>query len=452
MGTTTMNTSIIRAKPTPITVLTRWLIASLVFGPLLLACGGSGSGGNSLIGPATIGNTGVSTSNPLRDVTTVNPDAPYADVLYRCALAETDGKLCNLETLPLLGMEIENPAITDIMNRLLVSHDWMATRFEELLTAYPQEMRTLFRGLTAIVIDADIRPAHYRSDTGAIYLDPAYLWTSNLEKQTINKQKDYRAGFSDPLAFRSWGRYLKDGEYAYDFGSLDDSSSRSLEHVVLINARLLLHELAHVNDFLPYDSYGSINTRHTVYQAIDNLPSGRLSDRLTAAAPLSSELLYRLAGVMYRGNTPESELTEVTATQVGNEFEMDATTDHYAYSSQFEDVAMLFEVAMMKYFWDIDYEVAFVEPTGAEAFCDDYLIGWGRQSWLGDTDVKQRAIFVTDELMPTIDMSLFYQDLSLPSASRQDWCLPRPSNASGQNAKTDHLTPVNPEDFERRPH
>lgn len=426
---------------------------------LVTACGGGG--GNSILvnvpedsgNPDTSGentlNIYLSADNPLLDVYVVKPEGTYASALYGCALVESASQLCTLDTLPLLGMEVENPTPDDIMTRVLVSHDWMAERFEALLKAYPEEMLPLFRGLTAIVIDADIRPAHYRSETGAIYLDPAYLWTSVEEKITINKQEDYRSGYSDPLSLRAWGRYLKNGYYAYSFGSLDDSSTRSFSDVQIINARLLLHELAHVNDFLPPSSYDSLTGSHTVPQAIVNLSDGRLSDRLQQQAPLTSQLLMGLGQVMYRGATPTETQKAVSAAEAGAEFEVDGAADNYAYSSQFEDLAMLFEVVMMKYFWDIDYEVAYVTPINSGIYCNDYLIGWGRLNWIGETDVKDRAMFVTNELMPHLNMDQFYQDLEVPTLSASNWCLSAPPGSGSQKPGGDNLI-INPADFERR--
>ncbi|WP_052691819.1 hypothetical protein [Teredinibacter purpureus] len=432
---------------------------------LLTACGGGGSGGSSnggissRIGLVDDNNTDNSNtdapSDTLDDVAAWRSDAPYANVLYRCALAQVENTnaACDLDTLPLLGMEVDSPTVDDIMGRVLVSHDWMAERFEQALNAYPDEMLTLFRGLTAIVIDDDIRPAFYSSNTGAIYLDPFYLWTTNAEKTTINTKEDYRAGFSDPLSFRAWSRYTRFGTYAFTYGSLDDQESRSISSVILISARLLLHELAHVNDFLPYDSYGSINLNNTVDEAIANLANGRLSDRLSNTDPLTSDILHGLGRVMYRGTTPSSTQRQYSAEFVGEEYENDAAADAYAYSSQFEDVAMLFEVAMMKYFWDIDYQVAFVTPVETETYCDEYLIGWSALNWIGNTDVKSRAMLVTNELLPTIDMTLFYQELEAPIVTNEgNWCFN--STASSGLAKLNDVirTPINPADFERYEH
>ncbi|WP_075184844.1 hypothetical protein [Teredinibacter haidensis] len=418
---------------------------------LLFACGGGGSaarddGGNGA-------NTTPAPDDSLEDIRPVL-ESTYSDVIKGCALADTTAELCTLSTLPLLGMEAENPSINDIMTRVLVSHDWMGTRFEALLAEYPPSMLQLFKGLTAIVIDDDIRPAHYRSETGAIYLDPFYLWTNNEEKITINPKEDYRSSYSDPLSFRAWGRYLKNGDYAFSYGALDDEEPRSMQDTVLISARLLIHELAHVNDFLPPSSYDNINRNYLVLQAIQSLVDGRLSDRLSEYSPLHSDLLEDLAKVMFHGTTASFTQKYMTATEVGEEFETDAAADAYSYSNQFEDLAMLFEVILMKYYWDLDYQVAFVEPTGAEYYCDDYIIGWGAYGWIGDTDVKNRALFVTNELTPELDLSMFYQELAAPqlNQSGSNWCIASTSAGLSKPNNVSQRMPINPRDFERRPH
>ena len=71
-----------------------------------------------------------------------------------------------------------------IMQRLVVSHDWMGQRFKEVLDILPAEILQLMSGVTAVVIDDDIRPSYYTNWTGAIYLDPANLWLTNDDSLT----------------------------------------------------------------------------------------------------------------------------------------------------------------------------------------------------------------------------------------------------------------------------
>lgn len=424
---------------------------------LLVSCGGGGSSRLSGTPPSNnAGTTDLSTDpdndDSYNDVQPVNPSATYANIIKGCVTAEYTNQLCTLEELPLLGMEKPTPTVADVMDRVLVSDAWMADRFATLLASYPAEFLTLFKGLTAVVIDDDIRPAHYWSATGAIYIDPAYLWVTNAEKKTINVKQDYRAGFDDLLSFTSTYRYLTaDGTRAGNWGSLTDTNNRTLADAQFFTARLLIHELAHVNDFLPYDSYDSLNRNQWVGDATDSLTEGRISDQLTAWRPLQSSVWAGLGQVMFQGQTANSQQQALTAAQVGYEFEQDSAADDYAYSSQFEDLAMLFEIAMMKYFFNLDYQLAFLtHETANPQYCSDYSVGWGAVGWIGDTDVKERAQFVTSALMPAVDMDLFYQNLQGPQLmmTGSAWCFPSTSAEGSQKPQLQQRIPE--DDFRLR--
>lgn len=382
------------------------------------------------------------------DLAVYKTDSPYASSIANCVRARSDSQLCRLETLPLIGMETESPSVADIMDRVVVSHSWMGERFEEILQNIPPEMLPIFRALTAVVIDDDIRPAYYTSQTGAIYLDPAFLWLSVAEKQTINTKQDHRSGYDDPLAFRAYSQYVIDGERVASVGSLTDNSTRQLDDIIYLVSRLLLHELAHANDFFPPHMLDSLNLSDTVAGAASSVGNERVSSRLVKNDPLTSSMLYSVGAVMYLGKTPTSADLAVTAGEVGEEFEMDVAADNYAYASQYEDTAMLFEIAMMKYYFNIDYEMVFTDAPEDESFCQYYNIRWGQRGRIGDNDVKARAQFVVSELMPALQTELFFQEMPLPEAMITDVNLctifARPSGGTGIN-KTAVGIPV--EDF-----
>lgn len=370
-------------------------------------------------------NGGDESNKDLDDLRAFKSDSPYRDVIQGCVEAETTARSCTLTTLPTLGMDYNDPGIPQIMERVAVSHAWMGERFEELLHELPQEMLPLFRGVTAIVIDADIRPAYYTALTGAIYLDPAFLWLSLEEKASVSKKQDYRAGFDDPLAFRALGRYVKDGAPAFEFGSLTDGSTRELQDIVLLCASLLLHELAHANDFIPHDAHDALNPNAKVVDAIGDIADHWVSSQLALTDPLLSDTMFSLAGVMFRGNTPSSYDLDITAIEVGEAFSPDGAGHTYAYTSQFEDMAMLFESAMMKYFFDVDYEMAFTDAPGfpESAYCDSYIIGWGVRNRVGDNNVRARAEMSAVQLLPLSDFSAFFDAMEAPTEISGDWCL-----------------------------
>jgi len=388
------------------------------FVTLCLALSGCGDESSNKLLP---GSTGADDDN-IRDIYVWNTSSPHAATLYDCALKIYENSACTLRQLPLLGMENPTPTVDDILDRLLVSDDWMGARFAELLEYYPDDMLSLFSGLTAIVIDDDIRPAFYSSQTGAIYLDPDYLWMTIAEKQTINPKADYRAGYSDPLKFRDYGYYEAQPPYSMNYGSLDDDSTRTIYDLIVINGKLLLHELAHVNDFLPRDSYAVIDPNQQVRQATQSLAPLRISTRLQHTYPLQSDMLKGLANVIYRGATPTEYQRSITADDVADEYMQDSAADMYAYNTPFEDLAMLFEITMMKKYWNMSYRIAIVTPSTTTNFCDTF-ISWSALNWIGDESVKARAKLVTSALLPEEDLTDFYQSLPQPTyMTNRNWC------------------------------
>src|SRR5690625_1918442 len=136
----------------------------------------------------------------------VEPDGPYAEVLAQCAFEYIrDGhndinRTCPMSTLPLLGQEEADVDIGLILSRTLVSDDWMAVRFEQLLNDLPDELVQMLQAVTALVIAAYIRPTYCWAATGAIYLDPPRLWLTEAEKNTISRAPAFRSDFGSELA------------------------------------------------------------------------------------------------------------------------------------------------------------------------------------------------------------------------------------------------------------
>lgn len=360
----------------------------------------------------------------LSDVSTYIDSSPYADRIPGCIRAQSSNDACSLAELPLLGMEAQTLTVPLIMNRVATSHDWMGERFEEVLLTLPDEILQLFRGTTAIVIDDDIRPAYYTVATGAIYLDANFFWLSEPEAASVNPKEDPRSNYSDPLAFRSLWRYVLNNESAYRYRRPDDYVPRTLDDIRLLVASLLLHELAHANDFFPPELSSSLDASMRPWPAASEREASWVSTRLSNSNPLASNTLYGLAEVMFRGETPNSDQREITAQAVGAEYAPDGAADDYAYSSEREDVAMLFEEAMMYYLFDIDRDQAFTDAPGENNFCEDYVIGWGVRNRFMDAHVLSRVEFVLEEILPETDFSEFLRDLGEPTALQNgaDWC------------------------------
>ncbi|GGY77211.1 hypothetical protein GCM10011613_22160 [Cellvibrio zantedeschiae] len=397
---------------------------------LLAACGGGGGSDGSSSGPfgsnISVNNTGNNVPDGTFRPAVAN--SPYSSQIVNCVKIVNDNPVneCKLSTLPFIGQKTSSPTKADILAQTVVSHPWMATRFEQLLDQMPKDIFLLFRGVTAVVIGADIRPSHYRSDSGAIYLDPADLWLNASERATISKVEDFRSGFSNGLAFRSLWRYVQGNKYAYEYYDLDGPiSSRTIGDIVRPMAALLFHELAHANDFMPPAYVAQVNPQVTPLSAIEALGNARISTGLTAQSPLNSEMQFSLARVMYRGVTATDAQKRLSAEQVGLDFAIDGASDSYNYSSQYEDAAMLFEEVMMKYHYNVDRELAFTDaPPATGASCANYVVRWGVRNRIGEPLVKSRAQIVVNKLLGVNDTAVYFAALPAPRSMRLgvDWC------------------------------
>jgi len=362
----------------------------------------------------------------------VEPDGPYAEVLAQCAFEYIrDGhndinRTCPMSTLPLLGQEEADVDINLILSRTLVSHDWMAVRFEQLLNELPNDLLQMFQAVTAVVIGADIRPSYYWAATGAIYLDPSRLWLTEAEKNTISRAPDFRADFGSELAFTELWRYTKNGDNAWRQYSLSGpETQRPLSDIVHPMASLLFHELAHANDFIPPAQIPHLNPDNTVLEAAVALEDDGISAQLYNDRPLQSEMLFGLAQVMYVGESASAAQRALTAEEVGLEFANDAATDPYAYSTRAEDTAMLFEEAMMRYHFGIERDVAFTDtPEGPDVWCDDYIVRWGNRGRVGEPSVLARLEMILPLFLDSHDVEDYVAAMGAPTSLEPGlgWC------------------------------
>ena len=385
----------------------------LAFLLLLGACSGGGGSSSDRSAP------------DLSDSFVYMLDSPYAPVLKNCATATDEADLCSMDVLPLIGQDTSTPTVADVMDRVVVSHAWMGARFEQVLKQLPPDILTLFKGVTGIVIDSDIRPSSYRWGPAVIYLDPANLWLTNDEKATISRASDYRSDYGADLQFISLWRYVLNNDYAYDYYPLNGTETRQSGDVLYPMAAILYHELGHANDFLPPTLQSSLDRHLTPYRAILSLLDVNVAAHLYATYPLQSQIWGDLGQVLYFGIPPTEEQQSYSAAYVGNQFGSDVASDPYGYSTIHEDLAMLFEETMMKYHYDIDRDVAFTDrPASGTPTCDDYLVQWGTRNRIGKTTVKSRAQLVAGELLPEADLTAFFASLPAPTAmtTGRGWC------------------------------
>lgn len=357
---------------------------------------------------------------------------------------------CTMQKLPLIGQVTSNPTEKDILDRVIVSHQWMGDHFKYVLATLPDDMKLLLRSVTAIVIDDDIRPSYYRSATGAIYLDPANLWLSNQEKTDISKKQDYRSAYGNSLSFLEFSSYTRNHQRAFNSrGKLNNKIERSIEDVKLPLARLLYHELAHANDFAPFNSMGSFDKSDKIYNAIvDHWNANKsLSVKLKQYSSLTSLPLDSLAKVRFHGEKATAEEKNMKADYIGALFAGDGATNHYNYSTIKEDFANLVATSMMKYHYNIDFDHAFINKIDKKnPACDDYIVSWGTRNRITNPLVIHRVRFALEHIFPNKNWKSFFQTgigVETLKVIGKGWCenmkspAHRPTDNSSLNQKFD---------------
>ena len=403
---------------------------------LLVSCGGGG-GSSSSSPPATT----PSTPTPPTPASEPPPEPSLGEqtaniqpvvqssgsqALMNCLVAVAEGA-CTFENVPLIGMETSDPTIDDVMSRVIVSHEWMGTRFREILERMPSEVLLLMRGLTGVVISYDIRPSFYTTQTGAMYLDPDRMWLTEEERAVIDETPDFRGEFARKLNFIMLWRYV-DGNT--DIRAFD----RDLDSISLRTAALLFHELAHANDFFPPSSLESVSRTIPISSAANSQPSSRLSNDL----PLGSSVMRSLAQVSFSPNDvqPSAEEAALTSQDVVAEFPTDNANDYYNYFTQFEDLAMAFEEAMMFVSYGISRDVAVTNFPDSNS-CADYVVAWGQRNRISDPAVQARSMPAVSQLLPERAAAIEDALASMPAATQMtpgvNWCdnINLSSNPSG---------------------
>ncbi len=355
----------------------------------------------------------------LSDLRSYNPDSDYAEQLATCASAYQQNLECKIGTLPPLSADSsDEPTVDEIMDRVVVSHQWMGDNFRAALTEQllPIEIRKMMRPLAAIVIDDDIRPSFFLSGSGMIYLDPKYLWLTSDEKSTISEVQDFRSAFAPQMtALPAW-RYLNGDEYAYPS---NDSTSRSATEMSYSLARLLFHELAHANDFIELERLPSLSPE-AGFSSLLNPEGGQMSEHVQASHPLQSSTLLNYAAALYLGE-PASEFTKsLSGINAGAHRNSEGANATYNYTTRYEDFAMLVEETMMLRHFGFRRDTAFVEQevTGTDSSGEaltDYVVYWGQRGRIGDTLVRPRAQMAMEKLLPDISWGSFFDSLAEPS-------------------------------------
>ncbi|WP_440875933.1 hypothetical protein [Thalassotalea sp. PLHSN55] len=395
--------------------------------------------------------------DPLARVFPANSDSPYADTLANCVYSNSLTSSCTFASLPLIAHDTSSPTTEDIMDRVLVSHPWMADRFRDFLNNYDSnnDFKNLLRATTAVVISYDIRPSFYWASTGAIYLDGKNFWLTPDERDTLNEALDYRSSFGNELQFVMPWRYVKNNDYASDYISADARVSRSQDDYLYDLSRLLYHELAHANDFFPSTEWHAHSSNTRVLDAA--LATNFESDQLAIAYPLTSEEMRNLAQVSFQGNDASDTQKGYLPTDIRQFFSLDSASDYYSYSSLREDYAMLFEELMMQNRYGVSRDVAITNrPTGDNVFAQDYIVSWGERGRIATASVKPRVLFTANRVLPEFDAASALETLPAVIAMNEgeNWIENlsiSPSVQAKSRTNTKNATAENSDESQQRP-
>ncbi|ALO34452.1 hypothetical protein CMT41_06770 [Colwellia sp. MT41] len=361
-----------------------------------------------LVEPADAIRSNAYFSDRKANVFAYNANSPYAENLVHCVYDNSLSSSCTLAQTPLLAEEVNDssatPSVASIMDRVLVSHQWMGDRFKDFLTNNDDndDIKNLLRATTAIVIAYDIRPSFYWAATGAIYLDAENFWLSPQERDTINEAADFRADFGNDLQFVMPWRYIKDNAYASQSFSKSARVTRTATAALYRLTSLMYHELAHANDFFPSNEWYVHHSDQRVLDAA--LSTDFESDELALALPLASQEMRNLAQVSFAGETANSTQKNYLPTDIESFFSPDRATDYYAYSSKREDYAMLFEELMMQNRFGVIRDVAITnQPSGNNISAADYIVTWGQRGRIGDDKLTERVLFSASRVLAEFD-------------------------------------------------
>ncbi len=357
-----------------------------------------------------------------------NSDSQYAEALEDCIYSNTLSSSCTLSKTPLIAKDViassPVPSVDTIMDRVLVSHQWMGDRFKQFLTYNDtnDDIKNLLRATTAVVIAYDVRPSFYWAATGAIYLDAENFWLTPEERDTINEAPDFRADFGNDLQFIMPWRYVKNNTYASKRYDISQRVNRSAEDALYRLTALMYHELAHANDFFPSNEWYVHNDNERVLDAA--LSSDFESDKLATSFPLDSQEMVSLGQVSFAGNTATERQKSYLPSDIKEFFEPDRASDYYAYSSLREDYAMLFEELMMQSRFNVSRDVAVTnQPEGDNISANDYIVAWGQRGRIGDNKLTQRVLFTASRVLPEFDSQSAVRQLPQPIAMTpgNDW-------------------------------
>jgi hypothetical protein len=339
--------------------------------------------------------------------------SPYADDLVPCtydAGQRVSATACPLSRLPFLAQQNGGtpPTVEQVMDRVLVSHDWLGRNFETFLRTQDTQgdFRRMLMSVTAIVLGTHVRPSFYQALTGAIYLDADNLWLTPAERDTVSEVPDFRSDFDRDLNYSGVWRYVQNNQSIFVFFDPRSRVNRDASYLLYDTGWLLYHELGHALDFMPPSAYGGLNPGLSAWGNIaPRYSAGQLaSDALSAQFPLSSAAMRGLAQVKFIGVTADATQRAYTPDQVGLFFSGDIATDEYNYSTSREDAAMTLEELLMSRRLNIQRDMAITDKITAGTTGSTLIVRWGQRGRIGAAAIRPRARAVAQALVPWFNL------------------------------------------------
>lgn len=348
-------------------------------------------------------------SEPVSRVYPYLSGSPHAQALQDCVYAPSlsNSNTCTLGRLPLLGQETrgELPTVAQVMQRVLVSNDWMGEAFENFLRTQDTQgdFRRLLNATTAVVIGGRVRPSFYWSATGAIYLDAANLWSSPEQRDTLSETPDPRSDYGAELHYAAPWRYVRNNQYAAGIYPVAERGTREPGALVYALGPLLYHELSHAGDAVPPRLHALLSGDLRVWQASPALTTAKdLAQRL----PFYSQEMVALGRVQFFGVKATAAQIAYQPADIVRFFSQDRVNDDYNYSMpegatvSAEDPAMLAEEAMMQLRYGVlrDFAITPALPSGGSSA--ELIVQWGQRGRIGEAALRPRVALVLEQLMP----------------------------------------------------
>jgi len=337
--------------------------------------------------------------------------SPYANDLVPCAYdtAQRSGTLCQLSRLPFLAQQNGGapPTVEQVMDRVLVSHDWLGRNFETFLRTQDtqSDFRRMLMSTTAIVLGTQVRPSFYYAGTGAIYLDGDNFWLTPAERDTVSEVPDFRSDFDRDLNYGGVWRYAQNNQSIFVFFDPRSRVDRAATYLLYDAGWLLYHELGHALDFTPPAAYAGLNASLSAWGNIaPRSNAGQLaSNALSTQFPLTSAVMRGLAQVKFLGASADATQRAYSPNDVSGFFGSDTATDEYNYTTVYEDAAMTLEELLMNRRLGIQRDVAITDKITASSTSSTLIVRWGQRGRIGSSTIKPRARALAQALVPWFD-------------------------------------------------